>query len=54
MSDEVLLEYLKKAMGEQVTGDRVTILYGSDTGTSEIVAENFQFEMKRQVCAPSA
>jgi len=48
MSDEDLLEYLKKAMGEQVTGDRVTILYGSDTGTSEIVAKNFQFEMKRR------
>merc|ERR1719210_1358232 len=28
MSDEDMLEYLKKAMGEQVTGDRVTILYG--------------------------
>merc|ERR550525_671459 len=48
MNDEDLLEYLKKAMGEQVTGERVTILYGSDTGTSEIVAKNFQFEMKRR------
>merc|ERR550525_2192669 len=48
MNDEDLLEYLKKAMGEQVTGDRVTILYGSDTGTSELVAKNFQFEMKRR------
>jgi len=48
MNDEDLLEYLKKAMGEQVTGERVTILYGSDTGTSEVVAKNFQFEMKRR------
>merc|ERR1719464_342043 len=48
MNDEDLLEYLKKAMGEQVTGERVTILYGSDTGTSELVAKNFQFEMKRR------
>merc|ERR550532_3791617 len=48
MNDEDLLEYLKKAMGEQVTGERVTILYGSDTGTSETVAKNFQFEMKRR------
>ena len=48
MSDEDLLEYLKKAMGEQVTGERVTILYGSDTGTSELVAKSFQFEMKRR------
>ena len=46
MSDENILEYLKKAMGEQVTGERVTILYGSDTGTSELVAKSFQFEMK--------
>lgn len=46
MNDEDLLEYLKKAMGEQVTGERVTVLYGSDTGTSEIVAKNFQMEMK--------
>jgi len=48
MTDEDLLEYLKKAMGEQITGERVTILYGSDTGTSETVAKNFQFEMKRR------
>jgi len=48
MNDEDLLEYLKKAMGEQVTGERVTILYGSDTGTSELVAKSFQFEMKRR------
>merc|ERR1719414_821683 len=48
MSDEDLLEYLKKQMGEQVTGDRVTVLYGSDTGNAEMVAKNFQFEMKRR------
>jgi len=43
-----LLEYLKKKMGEQVTGERVTVLYGSDTGNAENVAKNFQFEMKRR------
>jgi len=48
MNDEDLLEYLKKMMGEQVTGERVTVLYGSDTGNSELVAKNFQFEMKRR------
>jgi len=48
MNDEDLLEYLKKQMGESVTGERVTVLYGSDTGNSEIVAKNFQFEMKRR------
>merc|ERR1719443_1145543 len=48
MSDEDLLEYLKKMMGEQVSGERVTVLYGSDTGTSELVAKNFQFELKRR------
>mmetsp|Transcript_31414 Transcript_31414/g.98497 ORF Transcript_31414/g.98497 Transcript_31414/m.98497 type:complete len:1852 (-) Transcript_31414:149-5704(-) len=48
MGDEDLLEYLKKSMGEQVTGERVTILYGTDTGNAEIVAKNFQFEMKRR------
>merc|ERR1719502_1807174 len=48
MPDEDLLEYLKKQMGEQVTGERVTVLYGSDTGNAEIVAKNFQFELKRR------
>merc|ERR1740127_145681 len=48
MSDEDLLEHLKKAMGEQITGERVTVLYGSDTGNAEIVAKNFQFELKRR------
>eukprot|EP00929_Paragymnodinium_shiwhaense_P014329 TRINITY_DN12222_c0_g2_i1.p1 TRINITY_DN12222_c0_g2~~TRINITY_DN12222_c0_g2_i1.p1 ORF type:complete len:1858 (+),score=528.37 TRINITY_DN12222_c0_g2_i1:77-5650(+) len=46
MNDEDLLEYLKKAMGEAITGERVTVLYGSDTGNAEVVAKNFQFEMK--------
>eukprot|EP00746_Dinoflagellata_sp_MGD_P155297 gnl/MRDRNA2_/MRDRNA2_85296_c0_seq2.p1 gnl/MRDRNA2_/MRDRNA2_85296_c0~~gnl/MRDRNA2_/MRDRNA2_85296_c0_seq2.p1 ORF type:complete len:1850 (-),score=450.28 gnl/MRDRNA2_/MRDRNA2_85296_c0_seq2:164-5713(-) len=48
MVDEDLLEYLKKKMGESVTGERVTVLYGSDTGNAENVAKNFQFEMKRR------
>jgi len=46
MNDEDLLEYLKKQMGEQVTGERVTVLYGSDTGNAELVAKSFQMEMK--------
>lgn len=48
MSDEDLLEYLKKLMGEQTGGERVTVLYGSDTGNAEIVAKNFHFELKRR------
>eukprot|EP00933_Yihiella_yeosuensis_P019667 TRINITY_DN15891_c2_g1_i1.p1 TRINITY_DN15891_c2_g1~~TRINITY_DN15891_c2_g1_i1.p1 ORF type:complete len:1850 (-),score=463.66 TRINITY_DN15891_c2_g1_i1:474-6023(-) len=48
MNDEDLLEYLKKTMGEQITGERVTVLYGSDTGNAELVAKNFQFELKRR------
>merc|ERR1719330_1071428 len=48
MNDEDLLDYLKKVMGEQPTGERVTVLYGSDTGTAEMVAKNFHFEMKRR------
>jgi len=48
MNDEDLLEYLKRSMGEQVAGDKVTVLYGSDTGNAELVAKNFQFEMKRR------
>jgi len=48
MSDEDLLEYLKKQMGESVTGERVTVLYGTDTGNAEMVAKNFQFEFKRR------
>merc|ERR1740129_404593 len=35
-------------MGEQTSGDRVTVLYGSDTGNAEMVAKNFHFEMKRR------
>jgi len=48
MADEDLLDYLKKSMGESVSSEKVTVLYGSDTGTSEIVAKNFQFEFKRR------
>jgi pyruvate-ferredoxin/flavodoxin oxidoreductase len=48
MNDEDLLEHLKKMMGENVSGERVTVLYGSDTGNAEIVAKNFQFELKRR------
>merc|ERR1711957_801425 len=48
MNDEDLLDYLKKSMGEQVTGEKVTVLYGSDTGTAELVAKNHQFELKRR------
>lgn len=48
MNDEDLLEHLKKAVGEEVGGERVTVLYGSDTGTSELVAKDFHFEMKRR------
>lgn len=48
MDDEDLLEHLKKLVGEEITGERVTVLYGSDTGTSELVAKDFQFELKRR------
>jgi len=48
LNDEDLLEYLKKQMGEQVVGERVTVLYGSDTGNAEMVAKNFQMEMKNR------
>jgi len=48
MNDEDLLEYLKKMMGEQSSGERVTVLYGSDTGNAEMVAKNFHFELKRR------
>merc|ERR1719215_2500354 len=48
MNDEDLLEYLKKMMGEQTSGERVTVLYGSDTGNAEMVAKNFHFELKRR------
>jgi len=48
MTDEDLLEHLKKLMGEQTTGERVTVLYGSDTGNAEQVAKNFHFELKRR------
>merc|ERR1719223_1572067 len=52
MDDEDLLEHLVKQLGVEgglgSQGDRVTVLYGSDTGTSELVAQDFQFEMKRR------
>ena len=35
-------------MGKTVTGERVTVLYGTDTGNAEMVAKNFQFELKRR------
>jgi sulfite reductase alpha subunit-like flavoprotein/ferredoxin len=48
MNDEDLLEHLKKMMGEQVSGEKILVLYGSDTGNAEVVAKNFQFELKRR------
>ena len=44
----MMLLALRKAMGEQVTGERVTVLYGTDTGNAEMVARNFHFEFKRR------
>lgn len=48
LNDEDLLDHLKMMMGEQTTGEKITVLYGSDTGNAEGVAKNFQFELKRR------
>lgn len=42
MSDIDLLEHLKKTYGEELSGEKASmILYGSETGNAESVAKGF-------------
>uniref|UniRef100_A0A6A7FYI8 pyruvate dehydrogenase (NADP(+)) n=3 Tax=Hirondellea gigas TaxID=1518452 RepID=A0A6A7FYI8_9CRUS len=48
MSDEDLLDHLKKQIGEQTSSNKVLILYGSETGTAEYVAASVAHDLKRR------
>lgn len=47
MDEFELLDMLKKAVGEQ-TGEKILILYASETGNTADLAKMLQFEMKRR------
>jgi sulfite reductase alpha subunit-like flavoprotein/pyruvate/2-oxoacid:ferredoxin oxidoreductase beta subunit/ferredoxin len=47
LDDEELLETLKEQIGES-TGEKMTILYASETGNTEALALQLQYEMKRR------
>jgi sulfite reductase alpha subunit-like flavoprotein len=47
LTDEDLLDMLKERVGES-TGEKVTILYASETGTTEQLAQQLQYEFKRR------
>ena len=47
MDDSEMLDYLKEQIGE-TTGEKVTVLYASDTGTTSDLARSVQYEMKRR------
>lgn len=48
LNDEDMLEYLKKQLGEKINIKPALILYGSETGTSEMLAATFASELKRR------
>jgi len=47
LDDFELLDMLKKSMGEE-TGEKMLILYGSETGNTEDLAKTLEYEMKRR------
>eukprot|EP00658_Telonema_sp_P-2_P022053 TRINITY_DN18802_c0_g1_i1.p1 TRINITY_DN18802_c0_g1~~TRINITY_DN18802_c0_g1_i1.p1 ORF type:complete len:938 (+),score=218.44 TRINITY_DN18802_c0_g1_i1:203-3016(+) len=47
MDDTDLLEMLKEEIGE-TTGEKMTILYASETGTTEQLADQLQYEFSRR------
>ena len=48
MDDYELLEHLKKLLGEASSAKSVTVLYGSETGNAETLANVFATEFKRR------
>ena len=50
LADEELLEHLQKLLGESVTaaGDRVTVLWGSETGNAEDVGKALAGDLRRR------
>ena len=43
-----MLEHLKKQFGEKLQVKSLLILYGSETGTSEMLADTFASELKKR------
>ena len=48
MDEFELLDALKKAVGEEASGDKITILYASETGNTQDLAKMLAYEMKRR------
>lgn len=48
MDEFELLEHLKGMLGEETSSDKITILYGSETGNAEALAGVFATEFKRR------
>ena len=48
MNDDEMLEFLKKTLGEHMDSKPALVLYGSETGTAEILANVFSSELKRR------
>lgn len=48
MTDEELLDYLKKQVGEQPTSQKIMVLYGSETGNAEYVSGTIVQDLKRR------
>lgn len=48
MDDFELLDFLKARLGEMTTGEKVAVLYGSETGTAANLAAVFANEFKRR------
>ena len=46
MDEFELLDALKKAVGEEASGDKITILYASETGNTADLAKMLAYEMK--------
>ena len=48
MGELDLLEWLKKKHGEEVTSEKHTILFGSETGNAQGAAEMLEYELRRR------
>ena len=48
MDEYELLEHLKNMLGEETSSEKITILYGSETGNAEALSHVFATEFKRR------
>ena len=48
MDDFELLDTLKKAVGEEASGDKITVLFASETGNTADLANMVAYELKRR------